>query len=312
MADRFPRHIVPMLAASIAAPADVENYAYEFKWDGFRALASWDGRRFELTSRNQLDFRDDFPVIDRLADDLKRRGPIILDGELVVFDERGRPDFHRLQNARGRTDPTYVIFDVLYAGGRNLMKRPYRERRTILDALRLSGPNWRVPPSETARPDEILAVSRQRGYEGLIAKRLDSPYRPGERTGEWIKIKLARRQEFVIGGWLPGEGANTGTLGSLLLGYQQKKSLVFAGKVGTGFSRDDREALVRFLRRIPMETSPFAERVPFRGSHFVRPALVCEVEFFEWTPDGKVRHPVFKGLRPDKDAADVIREPVSR
>lgn len=300
-----------MLAVSAAPPGTPADYAYEFKWDGYRAVCLWDGRRVRFQSRNLNDLTDAYPGLSVMKGGLKRLGPLVLDGEIVALDRSGRPDFSLLQNARRGARPqiVYMIFDLIYAGGENLSRLPYAERRRRLEALSLRGACWDTPPSRAGQPVEMVEVARRHGYEGVIAKRLDSPYRFGDRGGEWIKMKFSRRQEFVVAGWLPGEGANRGSMGSLLLGYFRHGALRYAGKVGTGFSVADRAALMRFLAKTASEASPFSEPVPFRQARFAAPRLVCEVEFTEWTPDGKVRHPSFKGLRADRKPLDVTREP---
>jgi bifunctional non-homologous end joining protein LigD len=245
---------------------------------------------------------------------------VVLDGELVAFDEADRPSFQRLQGRihlaspqeiaeRARAIPvTFVIFDLLHLGGRNTRELSYEQRREELEGLRLDGPSWQTPGYHVGEGSKLFKASRRQGLEGVVAKRLGSPYLPGKRGGAWLKIKNHRSQEVVIGGWLPGKGRRSGTIGALLAGYNEDGELRFAGKVGTGFGEEDLRRLHERLQPLRRETSPFTGRQPERGSIFVEPELVAEVEFGEWTNAGTMRHPAFKGLRTDKPAADVVRE----
>jgi bifunctional non-homologous end joining protein LigD len=205
-----------------------------------------------------------------------------------------------------------VLFDLLWLDGRSLLARPYRERREALERLDLVGPSWRTPPVSHDDPTPITAFVEAQRLEGVVAKRHDSRYDPGRRTTAWVKVKFHRRQELVIGGWPEGQGRRGGSLGALLLGYHDGPGgpLVYAGKVGTGFSDKELRRLEGVLAPIARDTSPFVAgpKPPKRGSHWVEPALVAEVRFTEWTHDGTVRHPSYLGTRDDKDADDVVRE----
>jgi bifunctional non-homologous end joining protein LigD len=210
---------------------------------------------------------------------------------------------------------TYMIFDVLYLDRYSLMELAYQERRRILEDLRLTGRSWQTPPAYPGEGHTLLSAATHCGLEGIVAKRLTSRYEPGRRGRDWFKIKVTRRQEFVIGGWMPGEGGHEGLIGSLLVGYYSPPPararpgvLHFAGGVGTGFDADDHRELLRLLRKRRRAASPFAEKVPRSGAIWVEPDLVAEVEFFEWTPAGIIRHPVYRGLRPDKPAREIVRE----
>jgi bifunctional non-homologous end joining protein LigD len=207
---------------------------------------------------------------------------------------------------------SYVIFDLLHLEGRSLLGLPYEERRRLLDELELTGPSWQVPAFHRGDGEALLAATRERGLEGIVAKRLESPYRPGKRTREWLKIKNLRSQEVVVGGWLPGKGRREGEIGALLAGYWEtqdgERRLRYAGKVGTGFDAADLRMLAHKLEPLRRDESPFSGRQPQRGANFVEPRLVAEVEFNEWTDAGTLRHPSYKGLRDDKDPAEVVRE----
>jgi len=328
--ESMPERIVPMLATVGPLPADDESYGYEIKWDGVRAIAYCEGGRLRLESRNQRDITARYPELRALAAELGARSAV-LDGEVTAIDGDGRPDFGRLQGRmqlgsesavrRKMKDVpvTYIVFDMLYLDGRSTMALPYRERRRRLEQLDLAGPAWRTPAYHVGDGPAIVRASRAQGLEGVIAKRLDSRYEPGRRSSAWIKVKNQQRQELVIGGWLPGAGSRAGRIGALLAGYHdisaadaaelgRPQRLLYAGSVGSGFSEDDLSRLAVVLEPLRREATPFADRQPPRGAAFVEPRLVAEVEFSEWTRAGSLRHPSFKGLRDDKDAADVVRE----
>jgi bifunctional non-homologous end joining protein LigD len=208
----------------------------------------------------------------------------------------------------GETPVTYVLFDLLYADGRVLFEEPYSERRARLEALGFDGEAWQTPAYHRGDGAALQKASLEQGLEGIVAKRLDSPYRPGKRGRDWLKIKNHREQEVVIGGWLPGKGRREGELGALLVGYYSDGELKYAGKVGTGFDASDLRLLRERLAPLERDDSPFEGRQPEKGSIFVEPELVGEVEFSEWTNAGTMRHPSYKGLRDDKPARDVVRE----
>jgi len=319
-AEAMPDFIEPMLAKAAGLPADESRWAFEVKWDGVRAIAHSQPGRIRLLSRNGNDVTAGYPELRALNRALSSHAAI-LDGEIVAFDADGRPSFEALQprmHQRGEaavrhlaqtTPVTYVLFDLLWLDGHSLMGRPYTERRARLDALDLQGDRWRVPAFHAGDGAALLAATGEQGLEGLVAKRLDSRYAPGGRGGSWLKIKHSRQQEAVIGGWTEGKGARSASIGALHLGvYDAEGAFRYAGRVGTGFDKQDLARLTGLLHGLRRADSPFRGRQPPRGAHFAEPRLVCEVEFTEWTREGLLRHPAYKGLRDDKPAAAVVRE----
>ena len=319
----MPERIEPMKATLAKLPRDDAEWAYEIKWDGVRAIAYCETGHVRLESRNLRDITKQYPEVGRIALELEGR-EAVLDGELVAFDESARPSFQRLQRRmhvgseaevrrrRAEVAVTYVIFDVLHLDGASLLELPYSQRRERLDSLGLGGESWQTPAYHRGDGELLLGASRERGLEGIIAKRLSSTYRPGKRSRDWLKVKNVRGQEVVIGGWLPGKGAREGEIGALAVGYYEgageERRLRYAGKVGTGFDAAELRMLGRRLEPLRREDTPFDGRQPERIARFVEPELVAEVEFAEWTNAGTLRHPSYKGLRDDKPATAVERE----
>lgn len=313
--------MAPMLATTGTLPADDERWSFEIKWDGVRALTYIDGDRMRMESRNLLDITPRYPELHGLPQAMDGRG-VVLDGEVVSFDESGRPSFGRLQHrmhvtgerdvlARMHDYPVvYMAFDVLWLDGEPLMREPYLRRRQVLASLGLDGEAWQTPGHHVGDGAAMLAASRARGLEGVIAKQVDTPYEAGKRSRCWLKVKNTARQEVVIGGWLEGSGNRAGRIGALLVGYYEGTALRLAGKVGTGYTDRMLAELAGLLAPLAQATSPFADTVPYKQAHFVEPVLVCDVEFTEWTATNTLRHPSFKGLRDDKEARDVVKEPL--
>ena len=249
---------------------------------------------------------------------------LVLDGEIVAFDAAGRPSFGALQprmhlrDARrvhqlaSESPVAFLIFDLLHAEGRSMLALPYVERRAALAELDLQGEHWQCPPAFDGDGAAASAASDAAGLEGVVAKRLVSRYRPGRRSTDWVKVKHERMQEVVVVGWEPGEGRRAGGIGALVLAVPgDEGGLRYAGQVGTGFTADTLAHLARLLRPLERTTSPLPGRLPGKdaaGVRWVTPKLVGEVRFSEWTRDGRLRHPVWRGLRPDKRPGDVQRE----
>jgi bifunctional non-homologous end joining protein LigD len=321
----MPRQLKPMLATLSTLPPDDGRWAYEIKWDGVRAVAYCEVGRLRLESRNLREITSHYPELRPLAAELGAR-EAILDGEVVAFDDAGRPSFERLQGRMnlaseaavrrrmGDCPVTYLIFDLLYLEGRSLFDLPYTERRERLEELALEGPNWQTPSYHRGEGAPLLRLTEERGLEGLVAKRLDSRYLPGRRTGAWLKVKNTRSQELVIGGWLPGQGRRAGTVGAILVGYYEEDGgtprLRYAGRVGSGFSDAELDRIAALLEPLRIADSPFAGRQPPRESIFVEPRLVAEVAFREWTATGTLRAPVYIRLRTDTDPTQVVLERV--
>lgn len=321
----MPEFIQPMLARLATLPADDLAWGFEVKWDGVRAIAHCTPEHLHLWSRNRNEVTAAYPELLGLSHALGSHRAI-LDGEIVAFDADGRPSFELLQTRmhlrgdaavqrRARTTPViYMLFDLLWLDGGSLMDWPFSERRAQLAQLGLDSEHWRTSPFHIGEGDIFLAATREQGLEGVLAKRLDSRYAPGRRDAGWLKIKNDNRQEAVIGGYTTGKGARAATIGALHLGvheYSGDGELRYVGKVGTGFDDAELDRLARLLAELRQEHSPFIGSQPAHGAHFVEPTLVCEVAFGSWTMDGILRHSVYKGLRDDKAAAEVVRERLS-
>ena len=319
----LPKSVDPMLATLGTRPLNGrdEDWAFEKKWDGVRAIGRWDGQRLTLTSRNDIDMTVGYPELAALGDQLGDV-PMLLDGEIVTLDRDGRSSFAKLQRRMhviwpaaaerlSQDDPAVLmIFDVLHLDGRSTLDLPYTDRRSILERLQLAGPSWQTPDLVTGTAEQAVLLSQAERLEGIVAKRRDSRYQPGRRSPDWIKLKNIRTQEVVIGGWRPGAGTREGTIGSLLLGLPVADGLHYIGRVGTGFTAAILAELFARLARSSRPSSPFVD-VPqsdARDAHWVAPDLVGEVVFAEWTPDGRLRHPAWRGLRPDKTPDQVTRE----
>jgi bifunctional non-homologous end joining protein LigD len=302
--------IVPMKAITGPLPTDDDNnWGYEIKWDGYRAIAFVDKSTTRYQSTNLLDLTPRWPELGDLARDVHAPSAI-LDGEVVALDPGGVPRFELLQ--RGEVPRTYVVFDVLGIDGRNTMGLAYEDRRRLLAELVTPGDHWIVPSHQIGGGEALLEAAREQGLEGIVAKRLGSIYQPGKRTPAWRKVKARREQELVIGGWTRGTGNREGTFGSILVGYYDGDALRYGGAVGTGFDRRLLESLQAEFRRLATDTCAFDPPPPAivrRTAKWVRPELVCEVAFAEWTFDGVVRQASFLGLRDDKDPREVVREP---
>lgn len=320
---RVPSAIEPMLPVTGTGPIpDDPRWWYEFKWDGYRAVMRLapDGTML-LTSRNGNDLTPDYPELRGALDDALRGKAAVLDGEIVALDEAGHPDFTLLQNRRTHRKPvSYFAFDLLRLGDTLLLRKPYTQRRELLEQLSPTDPNIvAIPPAYShsalrdaeLTPRELLDVAARTQLEGLVAKIGTSQYYPGRRSSAWMKYPLIRTLEVVIGGWRPGQGRRRGTLGALLLGAHDPATgqLRYLGDVGTGFSDRILEDLHRRLVALECPTNPFATSVPrdhARGAHWVAPRLVGEVTYRRFTPEGRLRHTAWRGLRPDRVPSEIV------
>ncbi|MFI6220095.1 non-homologous end-joining DNA ligase [Nocardia salmonicida] len=316
---RLP-HYAAMLATAGQLPADDDRWAYEMKYDGIRAIAYVDDR-LRLESRNGNDITVAWPELTGLA---PAEPGFVVDGEIVI-EYAGRSSFRALAprmhqrnpatiRALAETTPaTYMIFDLLHIGDRSLIELPYTQRRELLERIGLAGPHWRIPHLLQGPAADALEVSKELGAEGIVCKRRESWYLPGQRSPAWTKIKNVVHQEVVVIGWKSGAGRRAGQIGALLVAVPDDRgSLEYAGSVGTGFTAamltDLRERLAPLQQ--PDPPIPGLGRTP-GGVAWVRPALIGEVAFTEWTDDGRLRHPSWRGLRLDKEF-DEIETPAGR
>lgn len=303
-----PREVQPMLATPVDEPFDREGWSFEVKWDGYRSLADIRKGKVRLTSRNGMMQNERFPAV---AEALKSvPGDAVFDGEIVAVDDKGRSDFQKLQRylRSGEGEVKYYVFDVLYAQGYDLQSLPLRRRRDILAGL--------LPVSRTVRISDFIEkegkaffrAAEKNGLEGIVAKDLGSPYLAGRRTSVWLKIKTQKRQAAVICGFTQSQ-ASRAYFGALILGVYEGDELVYAGRVGTGFDEQDLKRIYGKLKPLITAQSPFARapQIPLSVT-WVAPKLTCQVKFTEWTDEGLLRHPVFLGLRDDKDPREVTRE----
>ncbi|WP_245979539.1 ATP-dependent DNA ligase [Gryllotalpicola protaetiae] len=312
----------PMLAtlgSERSVPDD--DIAVEMKWDGVRVLAYVRDGKTRLVSRNGIDITTTYPEFGSLAE---RTGghDAVLDGEVIGVDKRGIPDFGLLQQRMRLTKPAdvarvakgvpvkFMLFDVLELDGRDVTDESYDERRRMLEESVHSKGDILVPPAFDGTVAEGLARARELRLEGVMVKNPTAPYRPGKRSEAWIKVKLHRTQEVVVAGWRPGNGRRAGSVGSLLLGIPAKDGLHYVGRVGTGFNDRALDELSALAKKQARKTTPLVDvpRADASDAHWMSPTLVGEVEFAEWTRDGRLRQPSWRGLRPDKAPSDVVRE----
>jgi bifunctional non-homologous end joining protein LigD len=322
----FPSFVAPMQAMLVDSIRS-GDWIYEIKFDGYRAVALRSRNETRIISRNEKDLGGKFPEIKSAVSALGVQDAII-DGEIVALDDKGRSSFQLLQGFdMGLVRPPIVFyaFDLLRLNGKDLQGLPIEERKAGLEAL-LKKPPGAIRYSASFRKDieELLSRVRALGLEGLIGKRTNSHYEAGKRSGAWVKIKLHRQQEFVIGGYTEPEGSRK-HFGALLVGFYEGKNLKFAGRVGTGFSEKLLRSLFDDLQKIRVESCPFSN-LPAPGRNrwdqglttaemkrcrWVKPSMVCQVKFTEWTRDDRLRQAVFLGIREDKNSNDVVREKVN-
>ena len=317
----MPRAIHPMLATLVDQPFDDDEWLFEIKWDGYRAVAFLDGRSTRLVSRNQNDLTEAYPELHAAGDFVKAR-TAILDGEIVALDEHGRSSFglmqqrtgvgeggRRIRRTRDDIPVIYYVFDLLYLDGYNLMRADLEQRKALLSSILVPGDTIRYSDHYIGRGKALFAAAAQQRLEGIIAKRRQSCYLP-KRTREWLKIKIVKRQECVIGGYTDPRGARK-NFGSIVLGlYDDRGRLVPVGQAGSGFTQQSHAEMWKRLEALQSNRNPFFGKVESdRRVHYLKPELVAEIKFGEWTHEGhgggiKMRAPVFEGLRFDKKAKD--------
>lgn len=296
-----------------------DGWAHELKWDGMRLCVSVSGSKVVLHSGSGRDVTDNFPELAAFAQHLGTDA--VLDAEAVVFDH-DQPSFTRLQSRIHVRQPTQalvdsfpvvlVLFDLLELGSNDVTQLPYLQRRRLLTDLLSDGPSWRVPPHVEGSGETLVALAQERDLEGVVSKRVNSIYRPGVRSNDWVKVKQRRSQEFVVGGWVDGTGNLAGQIGSVLVGVYAERGnmespLIFAGRCGSGLTESYRQTLSEGF--IPRNDSPFAD-LPTQDKTpiFVEPTLVVEVGFTQWQAGYQLRHPTFRGIRVDREPHDVIDE----
>jgi bifunctional non-homologous end joining protein LigD len=327
MAGTVPDAVSPMLAVDGPLPDD-DQHGYEWKWDGFRGCVRVaDTGETRITSRSGSDHTPRYPELGAVFGPALGGRAAVLDGEVVALNAAGRPEFELMQrramheptaNLRAEVPVVYFAFDLLQIDGESLLTVPYAQRRELLaELVRPADGRIVVPPWYTRAdiaPAELLATAAEHGIEGVVAKRLDAPYLPGARSPLWTKRALTHTHEVIVGGWRTGAGRRAGTLGALLLGaHDDEGALVYLGDVGTGFTDDALDHLRDVLAPLARPASPFATEVPrdrARGAHWVEPSLVGEVVYRRITPDMRLRHTSWRGLRPDRTPDEVGLPPL--
>ena len=304
----IPKHVQPMLCTLVDAPFDGEDWLFEIKWDGYRAIGSRNGNELELYSRNGLDFREKYsPVVEALH---SLKHDVVLDGEITAIDSNGSPHFEWLQGWHTHPQGTlrYFVFDILWCDGQDVRHLPLLERKKLLKSILPKHPAIAFSDHIVHDGKKLFAEMQRRGLEGVVAKKVTSTYKEHERGNDWLKIKTHLRQEVVIGGFTEPRGSRE-YLGALITGVYRKGELHYVGHSGGGIPDEQRKLLRHKLDKLERKTSPFAtEPKPNAPVHWVKPELLCEMEFSEWTSEGMMRHPRFVGLREDKSARQVIQE----
>ncbi|GGM88594.1 ATP-dependent DNA ligase [Dyadobacter beijingensis] len=316
---KFPDDLQPMLATLVDGPFDDPGWEYEVKWDGYRALAYLNKGEVSLQSRNRKSFNDKFyPIYQQLTD---WKINAVIDGEIVVINDKGLSDFNALQNWRSEADGelVYYAFDILWFEGKSLIHLPLTERKAILQSIVDEKSPVQLGYSVEADGHAFFEAAQKMGLEGIIAKKSDSEYYPGLRTRDWLKVKINKRQEVIIAGYTLNEGSSK-LFSALLLAAYENGELRYAGKVGTGFKEKQQKEMLALFKPLITKNSPFKEtpdynkpsrfrpNPPHANATWLKPKLVCEISFTEITADGVFRHPSFEGMREDKSAKDVVRE----
>lgn len=288
--------VSPMKAMIGNLPPDDENWAYEIKWDGYRTLCFVNKGVVRLQSSNLLDVTAKYPELHEIASSINA-GSAIIDGELVVLDEKGRPNFEMMQ--QHATQVAFYVFDVLSVDGHDTIAVPYEQRRELVAGLIETGSNWMVPAHRIGDGPALVAATIERELEGVMAKRLGSTYLPGKRTQNWRKVKNRHTVEVTIGGYTPGTGNRSSTFGALLVGVASDDGVKFAGGVGTGFNHKTLDDLTARLKHLRTDKCPFITLPPreySRNAMWIRPELRAKVEIAEFTNEGYVRHSSFSEL----------------
>jgi len=305
--------IRPMLAKLSELPKSDNGWNYEYKWDGVRAMCYWDGHTLKFESRNGNNITARYPELNGVQQDLEE--PAVIDGEIVAFDKNA-PSFSLLQRRMhagpGKAEKLsksipvyYFMFDIVFYG-EPVMNRTYLQRRKILAGLNISHPNYIIAPTYTGQGSVVLQAAKNHNMEGIICKKSDSVYEPGKRSGKWRKVKVVKSEELVIGGWVPQKDTRN-RIGALLLGYfTSDMKLVYCGSVGTGFDEYDNSLLISKLSKLYTGEKPFYNSVSRKNVNFVSPVLVAEVEYRRWPEGGCIQQASYKGLRTDKEPAEVV------
>ncbi|MCS3797496.1 DNA ligase D [Niastella sp. OAS944] len=305
---RMPTGIIPMLATLTDEPFDDKDWLYEIKYDGYRAVAYLDGDEVNIMSRKNLSFNNKFYAVVEALQELNMQA--VFDGEIVALNEEGKSEFQLLQQWQksGQGELIYYVFDILWLNGYNLMNLPLLERKAILEQILPQHPMVRYSDHVVETGTQFFEAATQQGLEGIIAKAAESPYTPTIRTKQWLKIKSNQRQEVVIGGFTESRGSRT-HFGALVLGVYEKNKLMYVGHTGSGFTEQSLAAIYKKLKSLITPKPPFDKKPKTNmPCTWVKPVLVCEVKFSEWTNDNILRQPIFMGLREDKNAKDVHKE----
>lgn len=310
---KFPQFISPQLATLVKEPPSGDEWLHELKFDGYRMLCRIDRGRVTFWSRNGKDWTEKFLNVVEAAKSLKVSSAI-LDGEVVFVDAQGRSSFQKLQRAMGKATTSgfaYETFDLIYLDGFTLMKTPLKDRKALLKNLVGGSSRGVLRYSEhfQGNGDAFFKHACEYGIEGIVSKLANSPYE-STRNRNWLKVKCSKQQEFVIAGYTPSAKGLPG-FGALVLGVYEKGKLVYAGRVGTGFTFKQRSDMKKQLDKLSRKDSPLAvtpKEPGLRQTHWTEPKMIAEVAFMEWTSDGSIRHPSFQGLREDKKPMEVVRE----
>lgn len=309
--DPMPRRVRPMLATLVEDSFDRAGWFFEIKWDGFRAIAEVSGKKVYLYSRNLLPFNDKYPPIVKALQ--KLRHAAVIDGEIIALNKKGMPDFHALQNYGDIGAPLqYAVFDLLWLDGRDLRNSPLYERKALLASILPRDGRLVLSSHIEGKGKAFFKEMQKRRFEGMLAKNSLSPYLEGARGTEWLKVKTWHEQEAVIVGFTAPRGSRK-NLGALVLaayaGRGKKKKLIYIGHSGGGFTEKELRDLCNKLSKIKTPAPPIDEKVPVNSPiTWVRPKYVCEMRFSEWTPEGRMRHPIYTGMRPDKKPGEVVKE----